>query len=198
MRDFERAIKDAKRALHWLAHARNELAKETGDESCRWTAQEVQHVQKQITLYRHLLRHLKSASARNRHARKKQLQTTIMGSYPARLVATLRVHAATKRVVSAGEIIAFAGNISMGECYGETVTVKPEPRNSIKWRPIALTGLKRRAQQLILRDILLAREGGRSHDLGPCRVLRPCGFVGLRDRSQPPLQGGHGKFTDTI
>lgn len=159
MRDFERAIKDAKKALRWLVNACTKLANETGDETYRWAEQEFQYVLKQITLYRRLLYDLKSASVRNRRARKKQLTTTIMESYPARLVAMLRVHASTKRVVSAEEIIAFAESISMGGCYGETVTVKPHPKNSIKWRPIALTGLKRRAQQLILRDILLVRDG---------------------------------------
>lgn len=159
MRDFERTIKDARKALRWLVNACNERANGTGDESHRWTEQDVQYVLKQITLYRHLLRNLTSASVRNRRARKKQLTATSMESFSTRLVAALRVHASVKRVVSAGELIAFAEGVRMGEVYGETVTVKPYPPNAIKWRPIALTGVNRRTQQLILRDILLAREG---------------------------------------
>lgn len=164
MRDFERTITVAKKALRWLVNACNKVADETGDETSRWTEQEFLHVLKLITLYRHLLRDLKSASTRNRRARTKQLTATIMGAFPARLVAALRVHASTKRVASATEIISFADSISMCEVYGETVIVKPHSRNSIKWRPIALTGLKRRAQQLVLRDVLLARKGDSPYD----------------------------------
>lgn len=159
MRDFERAIKQADQSLRWMVRAGNELAKKIGETSCCWTEENTSYFRKQITLYRHLLRHLKSASTRNRRARTKQVQMTIMGSFSARLAAALRVHAATKRTAKVEEIIAFAESLKMDEAYGEIVIVKPYPQNSIKWRPLALTGLTRRAQQLILRDILLARDG---------------------------------------
>jgi hypothetical protein len=81
-------------------------------------------------------------------------KTRIFKSFDARLAAILRATEDRTKCMTLAEIVARAEGLSLGKIYPETATFRPEPSKPGSWRPIGLTGINRRAQQLILRDLL--------------------------------------------
>src|SRR5262245_57418523 len=84
----------------------------------------------------------------------------IFDSFAPKLIATVRLRGNDKKLVPFGELEACANDLSLHKAYHESVAIKLLPGNPPgAWRPISLSGTRRKAQQLIIRDVLLITNG---------------------------------------
>ena len=102
-------------------------------------------------------------SKRRESLRYARLRTEFFDSFAAKLLATIR--AANKRkFLPFAALEKLAKDLFLSEVYHEVVAVRPLGGKPGSFRPIALTGMRRKAQQFILRDMLLVTIGDSPFD----------------------------------
>lgn len=114
-----------------------------------------------ITAYLRQLGSLANAAESGSRTHVKAARTRVFDGFAGRLVGTLQATQDIKQHLSFGDLESRAKQLSMYDTYNEVVTIKPEakPGKPGEWRPLALTGPRRKAQQRILMDVLLVVMG---------------------------------------
>jgi hypothetical protein len=162
--DVSRIVADCRRSLRRLVAHAEKIASETGSPELRWPQHHVQHFTAMIRKYGDQLRAFDNTTRSMSRSRVGRAQERILGTYPPRIAAALRTFASVKVYASPDEIIEFSHGLLMDQFPGEAVVVRLQKPTGGKLRPIGLSGLKRRGQQLIIRDMLAVRCGDNPND----------------------------------
>lgn len=112
--------------------------------------------------YRKQLKSVRNADGKS-HGSQQVAVDRVLNSKSAKLLATVRVLGGGTHFVF-DEAVGKASSLDLFTNYSEKVKVIPIPTRKGMFRPIALTGLKRKSQQLILRDILSITRGDAKND----------------------------------
>jgi len=111
--------------------------------------------------YRKQLRALHNAVQSGKSNRVSEAKKRIFDGFAGRLIATVRATQNDKTVLSYAQLEKRANDLSLGKIFHETLTIFPDTKRGKpgEWRPLSRPGQYRRAQQLILSDILLVIVG---------------------------------------
>lgn len=112
--------------------------------------------------YRKQLKSVRNADGKS-HGSQQAAVGRVLNSKSAKFLATVRVLGGGQHFVF-DEAVGKASSLDLFTNYSEKVKVIPIPTRKGRLRPIALTGLKRKSQQLILRDILSITHGDAKND----------------------------------
>jgi len=107
--------------------------------------------------YRKQLRALHNAVQSGKPKQVSEARKRIFDGFAGRLIATVRATQNNKTLMSYTQLEKRANDLSLDQVFHETLTIFPEPKcgKPGEWRPLARPGQYRRAQQLILCDVLL-------------------------------------------
>lgn len=125
---------------------------------------ELNDIQKAIKGYARKLKSLKRVNDKKSKVQVEVEQKRICRSYDARFCAVLRATHKNKNYIPYAGLVELAEEFDIQTCYHEPLTVKMIPAKKHQWRPIGLSGRKRKCQQFIIRDILLILRGDSTHD----------------------------------
>ncbi|QFI67972.1 hypothetical protein [Sinorhizobium alkalisoli] len=131
-----------------------------------------------VRSYRKQLRALHNAVQSGKPRQVSEAKKRIFDSFAAKLIATVRATQDNKIHLSYAQLEKRANNLSLHQVFHETLTIFPDPKcgKPGEWRPLGRPGQYRRAQQLILCDVLLVMIGD-----SPCdsTVADAGGEIGL-------------------
>lgn len=107
--------------------------------------------------YRKQLRALHNAVQSGKPKQVSEAKERILDGFAGRLIATVRATQDNKAHLSYAQLEKRANELSLDKSFHETLTIFPDPKcgKPGEWRPLGRPGQYRRAQQLILCDVLL-------------------------------------------
>lgn len=107
--------------------------------------------------YRKQLRALHNAVQSGKPRQVSEAKKRIFGGFAGRLIATVRATRDNKTILPYAQLEKRAKDLSLDKSFHETLTIFPDPKfgKPGEWRPLGRPGQYRRAQQLILCDVLL-------------------------------------------
>lgn len=107
--------------------------------------------------YRKQLRALHNAVQSGKPKQVSEARKRIFDGFAGRLIATVRAAETNKTLLSYAQLEKRANDLSLDQVFHETLTIFPGPKcgKPGEWRPLGRPGQYRRAQQLILCDVLL-------------------------------------------
>lgn len=129
-----------------------------------FSQKDIRQLSKAQDAHRRQLRSLRAAVASGNFKLVKKARMRLHEDFAARLIAIVRATSGTKQPITFATLEGWAHNLSLGEAYHETLIVRPEPTGPGTWRAISLSGVRRKAQQLLLRDLLLMQVGDNEFD----------------------------------
>lgn len=115
-------------------------------------------------VYKNALKTLRKAVASKSHKQVKEARKRLLTGYAGRFLAVVRESEKDSDPIPFATLEARAKKLDLSKTYYETLCIRPEPSKPGSWRPVGLSGHFRKAQQLILRDILLIEIGDADHD----------------------------------
>lgn len=128
------------------------------------TDQHLKHFEKALDGYRTKLRILGNAVSSKPFKQIHCARERVMTSYSARLVSVVRATQKINNPISFETLVKLAEELTLDTAFHEPLVIKPHPSKPGSWRPLGMSGTRRKAQQLILRDILLVEIGDSPHD----------------------------------
>lgn len=134
-----------------------------GDTASPFTDEQVRELRKAQKVHHKQLKALRAAVAKGKPMAVKAAKERLLSDFAPKLMAVVRATAKRAGPVAFETLETWANNLSMDQCYNETVFIRPEPHGQ-SWRPVCSTGLRRRAQQLMVRDLLLMTVGDNPYD----------------------------------
>lgn len=133
------------------------------DTASQFSVEQVRELRKAQKVHHKQLKTLRSALAKGKSEAVKTAKERLLSNFAPKLMAVVRATAKRAGPVAFETLETWANNLSMDQCYNETVIIRPGPHGQ-SWRPICSTGLRRRAQQLMVRDLLLMMVGDNPYD----------------------------------
>jgi hypothetical protein len=133
------------------------------DTASQFSSEQVRELRKAQKVHHKQLRSLRSASTKGKSEAVKAAKERLLSDFAPKVMAVVRATAKRTGPVTFETLETWANNLSMDQCYNETVIIRPEPHGQ-SWRPVCSTGLRRRAQQLMVRDLLLMTVGDNPYD----------------------------------
>lgn len=114
-----------------------------------------------ITAYLRQLCSLGKAAQTGSRTKIRAAKERAFDGFAGRLVAILQATDDITQNLSFDDLEGRAKQLSMHETYNEVLTIKPEPKpgKPFEWRPLGLSGRRRKAQQRILMDMALVMIG---------------------------------------
>lgn len=110
------------------------------------------------------LKTLRAAVAKGKPPAVKAAVERLLFDFAPRLMAVVRATGRRRQPLPFAALESWAQNLSVGHIYQETLIIRPKVTEPGRWRPICTSGIRRRAQQLMLRDLLLMQVGDSSFD----------------------------------
>lgn len=149
-----RSISDA---VIWLGHKPTVTAwKPVSASSASLTPGEIKKFMKLVSIHRKSLNHVGTLAGQANAWKLEAAKSTYFGSHSARVCAVVRALRSKRVYASADEIDAMAKALDVWTPLSEAVSVVLAEKPNGGWRPIVAFGLRRIAQQLIVRDLLIA------------------------------------------
>jgi hypothetical protein len=124
---------------------------------------QVRELRKAQRVHHKQLKALRAAVTKGKSEAIKAARERLLSGFAPKLMAVVRATAKRARPVGFETLETWATNLNMDQCYHETVIIRPEPHGQ-SWRPVCSTGIRRRVQQLIVRDLLLMTVGDNPYD----------------------------------
>ncbi|MBS3650816.1 hypothetical protein KEU06_19575 [Pseudaminobacter sp. 19-2017] len=136
---------------------------QNSDTASQFSVEQVRILRKAQKVHHKQLRALRAAIAKGKPKAVSAAKERLLSSFASKLMAVVRATAKRGGPVAFETLGTWANSLSLDHCYYETVIVHPQPHGQ-SWRPVCTTGLRRRAQQLMVRDLLLMTVGDNPYD----------------------------------